>query len=498
MDVIPHGSDNSSISSSSSKEPPLHPLPTRRLIRSTSTAENDRSFQYWSTSPASTLGRHSLESTTAFVGQRCFSQTFQGAPLPIKAQSLQIPDNLNVGRENLVKIQQYCTTRRRFVSERQRRLSPVNRYNVSRAVSLLISTSASLIQVDGGGDISTLVGSDEEASLSADLNKAKPEVNPRQSQTHTYSDLSIVPNSFNSSPRSPVSEPGTPLTQFSPKISGFPFPELATISSPATSTVSRLLRSSPRPSPGSPGRGKSHSVTSCQTPDRFIPQRKPESAKDRFKLSRSPDRLTDYERLVRSRKAAPDPFIRRIRSNTASLISRLRTHSSVPNTPGSGSLHGILGVRRNSTGSTGRRFSGGTVWNVGGSGAASGDSVYPIEDGRGGFTTSGSNAPLYSANFFTQIDPVSERDLHERRLALALDVDTSARVFSTGSFSSVSGSLDSSSDLGYVSSKKIVWKNNEWSKEGSTSRWFHDDLQYVVLTYNQVHESLLRTKRPFL
>jgi WD40 repeat protein len=127
-------------------------------------------------------------------------------------------------------------------------------------------------------------------------------------------------------------------------------------------------------------------------------------------------------------------------------------------------------VRRNSTGSTGRRFSSGTIWNVGGSGAASGDSVYPIDDGRGGFTASGSNAPLYSANFFTQIDPVSERDLHERRIALALDVDASARVFSTGSFSSASGSPDSSSDLGYVSSKRIVWKNNEWSKEGSTSR----------------------------
>ena len=201
-----------------------------------------------------------------------------------------------------------------------------------------------------------------------------------------------------------------------------------------------------------------------------MPQRKPESAKDRFKLCRSPDRLTDYERLVRSRKAAPDPFIRRIRSNTASLLSRLRPHSSVPNSPHAGSLHNILGVRRNSTGSTGRRFSGGTIWNVGGSGAASGDSVYPIEDGRGGFTASGSNAPLYSANFFTQIDPVSERDLHERRIALALDVDASARVFSTGSFSSASGSPDSSADLGYVSSKRIVWRNNEWSKEGSTSR----------------------------
>jgi hypothetical protein len=47
-----------------------------------------------------------------------------------------------------------------------------------------------------------------------------------------------------------------------------------------------------------------------QTPDRFIPRRRPGSAREVFELSRW-DRLTDQEKLVRSNTASPDPFRRR-------------------------------------------------------------------------------------------------------------------------------------------------------------------------------------------
>jgi hypothetical protein len=84
--------------------------------------------------------------------------------------------------------------------------------------------------------------------------------------------------------------------------------------------------------------------------------------------------------------------------------------------------------------------------------------------------TSRSNAPLYSANFFSDTDPISERDTHERRLALALDLDTSARLMSTASFSSASpSSVDAASDpVSASSSGNLVWQNNEWDREGST------------------------------
>jgi hypothetical protein len=125
--------------------------------------------------------------------------------------------------------------------------------------------------------------------------------------------------------------------------------------------------------------------------------------------------------------------------------------------------------RRNSTGS--RQFSGGAVWNVGGRAAAVLEPVHAVDDGRGGFVASGSSAPLYSAGFFAPSDPAADRDMHERRLALALDIDTSTRMISPNRLSSpTSSSLDTSSDNGYSPSRRLVWKNNEWTKEGSISR----------------------------
>jgi hypothetical protein len=75
---------------------------------------------------------------------------------------------------------------------------------------------------------------------------------------------------------------------------------------------------------------------------------------------------------------------------------------------------------------------------------------------------------MHSANFLCRSDPVSERDVHERRLAMALDVDTSARIMTPGSFSSANSSIDS----GYLSTSpgRTVWKDNEWTKEGSIAR----------------------------
>jgi hypothetical protein len=117
-------------------------------------------------------------------------------------------------------------------------------------------------------------------------------------------------------------------------------------------------------------------------------------------------------------------------------------------------------TRRNSTGS--RIVSNGAIWSVGGTSAAA-SSVnpqqhYAVDDGRGGFRASGSVAPLYSASFFANVDdPLLDREIHERRIALALDVDTLGRLVSPER--SVSG-------------RGLIWRDNQWIKEGVTSGKF--------------------------
>jgi hypothetical protein len=85
---------------------------------------------------------------------------------------------------------------------------------------------------------------------------------------------------------------------------------------------------------------------------------------------------------------------------------------------------------------------------------------------------SGSTAPLHSANFFGNSDPVMDRDMHERRLALALDVDTSIRMISPSPVRSSSCSPNNSSDHEHNISRKLVWKDNQWIKLSSTSGLF--------------------------
>lgn len=195
----------------------------------------------------------------------------------------------------------------------------------------------------------------------------------------------------------------------------------------------------------------SHAPSPMDTsPDRFIPSRHTGSPREIFELSRW-DRLTDQEKLVRSYEVSPDPFRRR----PDLLFSRLRTSTSIPTT--SSTSPG----RRNTTSGAFRSFSGGAVWSVGGPLAADtgGVPMHAVDDGRGGYTASGSNAPLYTANFFAASDPVSDGDMYERRLALALDVDASKRmVISPGSSPARSFS------------RGVVWKDNEWMKEGVVTR----------------------------
>lgn len=79
---------------------------------------------------------------------------------------------------------------------------------------------------------------------------------------------------------------------------------------------------------------------------------------------------------------------------------------------------------------------------------------------------SGSVTPLYSANFFADSDPASEREMHARRLALAMDIDLSMRLLS--SESQLGSSSSSSNSITNGDSTKHSWTDNAWHREGAT------------------------------
>jgi WD40 repeat protein len=120
-----------------------------------------------------------------------------------------------------------------------------------------------------------------------------------------------------------------------------------------------------------------------------------------------------------------------------------------------------------------RQISYGTVWAVGG--GASADGVNGVSNGRGGLLASGSSAPLHRTNFLDRINAAAEREAHEHRIALALDIDTAARVLPPTTRTSTPWGNHSPTVKSHQSFQhthafgSTVWKDGEWIKEGSTT-----------------------------
>jgi hypothetical protein len=275
-------------------------------------------------------------------------------------------------------------------------------------------------------------------------------------------------------------ETPTPLTKASPAQGGFPFPRVARDGSPLTPLKLRARGLSLLQSRASVPTSRSGSRTpSSQTPDRFIYPRNSGSIRDAFETRQSPTTLPFHERIARSHHAAPNPFGRRVRSISHGQIeeelrrSRIHLDSHRPNNLRSG--NSTLGLRRGSITDGTRQISTGAVWNVGGSYAAIGDSVAGTTDGRRGLLSTGTSAPLYSANFLDRLDPREEVEAHSRRVALALDVDISARILNSPISPSESTNVvsppSSSSSTPHVHRQfgSPVWKDSAWVKEGDTS-----------------------------
>jgi meiosis-specific APC/C activator protein AMA1 len=105
----------------------------------------------------------------------------------------------------------------------------------------------------------------------------------------------------------------------------------------------------------------------------------------------------------------------------------------------------------------------GTVWTVGGLAPFTAG----VPNGRGGLMGSGTNARLYTTSFSASKPKAQEEvDKHEGRLAEALELDRTARVFE---FRDSPVNLPKRPAIGRPRSwveSKTVWKGTEWVMDG--------------------------------
>ncbi|KAF2668784.1 hypothetical protein BT63DRAFT_456425 [Microthyrium microscopicum] len=236
---------------------------------------------------------------------------------------------------------------------------PVNPNNRTKAI-LCDQLVKPIPQFDGQSGDTTPSGESSSSSRSS-IFKQRISHKPQTVKHHERVELRSPSNATFATPPVELEDP-TPSAQASPAINAFPFPSTGELPSPLTPFSTRLSSSPLRPSQRhTPRSSSSRLSTPTRTPDRFIPLRPIRSARDSYEISRSPERLTDQEKIVRSVEVAPDPFSRRLRANAARLVSRIRGTPSHPINLGSRGSNSVVTLRRNSTGSAARTFSPGAI-----------------------------------------------------------------------------------------------------------------------------------------
>ena len=258
-------------------------------------------------------------------------------------------------------------------------------------------------------------------------------------------------------------------------LDAFPFPDQstsATVSGSAYRSGSRDGQALKRKRISNPY------LTPPTTPDRFIPTRRStdETAKS-FRLSKPPQDLTKNERLLRQNAASPDPFLARPNRRTGLISSgHVLDHTRHLNRLQSG-VRGSgdgLGLQRASIGLQTRHVSAGSVWNLGGQCPIERGPMSAIPDGRGGLLGSGTNAPIFTSQFFSS---ETEDEMLERfsgRLAAALDIDQTSRTLHMNLSSergrSTSCRLTSARRDCSNFDSRTRWKDNQWISDRDTSR----------------------------
>ncbi|KAJ9381179.1 hypothetical protein DTO063F5_6389 [Paecilomyces variotii] len=208
--------------------------------------------------------------------------------------------------------------------------------------------------------------------------------------------------------------------------------------------------------------------SSPKSPDRFIPARAPfDPPATPFRLSKAPRHMSPEERFHRRRDHSADPFMPS-RPRRAASVPRRRPQDRRYSTRYMPHLvNDAAALRGNGTlglNDALRQISAGAVWNVGGSSAATGNPPVGINDAMGGLLGSGTTAPMYIAKFLEKTTPAEEREKHEARLALALDIDQATRMLDICRISPHFESRPSPSSSNYERYSPITWKDNAWKR----------------------------------
>jgi hypothetical protein len=271
-------------------------------------------------------------------------------------------------------------------------------------------------------------------------------------------------------PSPPPSESSTPYVQASPARDAFPFPLKPAVINP---------KAKGDDCPGQSPRGRTRYrslgnqyLTPPPSPDRYIPSRRAQDGHVKsYQLSKSPEKLTSAEKLLRHKSATPDPF--RARSPHRILDTTRSAHGDHHrNTTANRQrdISGLLGHPSGVTGPPSRRASAGAVWNVGGTVFVAGSGpVTGVSDGRGGLLGSGTNARMFSSRFFEQetSDQILER--FEGRIAAALEIDQNSRLLSISRAPEIhrvgGGSVARNKRK---QPAQTTWRDGQWLGEGES------------------------------
>ena len=307
------------------------------------------------------------------------------------------------------------------------------------------------------------------------------------SRCHSFEDASSAGNQhalFKSFSRSDSSQDDGSIRLYEFATINLPFHE-----SPANSHISLTIRPS---SPGSPStprlkenrtadapppeRGRSRlrgypvgeptrrNFSASVSPDRFIPKRQfSEVSSTPFRVNKHPHQLSPEEKILRRCLPGDDPFLPNRAQGPAFPGQRptptrlrqrpLRRPRLVvdPAVTGGTHQHDFL-----------RRVSAGAVWGVGGTTAMLGDPSMAVSDGAPSLSGRGSTAPTYVAKFLPRSNTAEDRNKHESRLALALNIDPTTRLL--GTCLPCPENSPSPSSPYYERLSPFVWKDSAWKR----------------------------------
>ncbi|KAJ5637690.1 hypothetical protein N7490_007569 [Penicillium lividum] len=263
----------------------------------------------------------------------------------------------------------------------------------------------------------------------------------------------------------------------------FPFLE-----SPASSQGSLSIPISPTPSlkenlltkATSPERGRSRVrrplngervrvyYPSPVSPDRFIPKRDfGDSPSTPYRVNKHPQQLSPRERLLRCRLPGDDPFLPTPQTSESLDQSPRPTRAQQRPLHRPRLINDFIAMGSTRPNDFLRQVSSGGIWGVGGTSAVLGVPA-STTNGAPSLLSSCTTAPTFMARFLPRNTKADEKNKHESRIALALDIDRTTRVVGTCGVHAETSPSRTSPD--YERFAPFMWKDGAW-KKGNRENW---------------------------